>query len=79
MFKDELMILGKKLTESELKIQQLEAENQNLKTEREELIKKIQIYDQKINPFFTQTSSGYPMTLIRIALPAMGLKTNWFI
>jgi len=73
------MILGKKLTESELKIQQLEAENQNLKTEREELIKKIQIYDQKINPFFTQTSSGYPMTLIRIALPAMGLKTNWFI
>lgn len=46
LFKDELMILGKKLTESDSRIEQLESENQNLKTENTILKKKIQSYEK---------------------------------
>jgi hypothetical protein len=35
LFKDELAILGKKLTESDSRIEKLKTENQNLKTKTE--------------------------------------------
>jgi hypothetical protein len=43
LFRDELAILGRKLTESDSRIEKLEMENQNLKTDNEQLKKKIQI------------------------------------
>jgi len=46
LFKDELAILGRKLSESDLRIQQIETENQNLKYENEQLKKKIQTYEK---------------------------------
>lgn len=46
LFKDELAILGRKLSESDLRIQQLETENQNLKYENEQLKKKIQTHEK---------------------------------
>lgn len=52
MFRDQLTILDKKLLESESRIKQLESENKYLKTEKDELIKKIEIYNETPKPFF---------------------------
>ena len=83
LFKDELAILGRKLTESDSRIEKLEMENQNLKTDNEQLKKIIQSYEIPshnnllqeftfVDPpgYFTHPKYPYPIC------PSCLMKTN---
>lgn len=61
LFKDELAILGRKLADSDIRIEKLETENQNLKTENEQLKKTDEIpsHDNLLSEFTFINPPGY--------------------